>query len=431
MTTVERTPSSHPRGLQPGRRRSRTTTSSRPTASWSRRCAARAATGPSDRVSEVGAFAGSARAIRWGVEANENPPKLRTHDRFGNRIDEVEFHPAWHELLGAGVAHGAACAALARAAARRPRRPGRDVHRLAGRGGRRLPDLDDLLGDPGAAQAARARGRVGAALHVALTTTASCDPAPDKPGALCGMGMTEKQGGSDVRANTTTATAAQRRRPRRRVRDHRPQVVLVGADVRRVPRPRPGRRRALLLPDAALHSRRRAQRDPHPAAQGQARQPLQRLERGRVPRRLGADGRRGGPRRADDHRDGQPHPARLRLGAAAGMRVGVAKAIHHASQRSAFGKLLIDQPLMQNVLADLAIESEAATIASMRLARAYDEAIAGDEQATQFKRARQRGAQVLALQARARRTRSRRSSASAATATSRSRGCRGSTARRR
>ena len=52
-----------------------------------------------DRVSEVGAFAGSARAIRWGFEANENPPKLRTHDRFGNRIDEVEFHPAWHELL--------------------------------------------------------------------------------------------------------------------------------------------------------------------------------------------------------------------------------------------------------------------------------------------------------------------------------------------
>ena len=54
------------------------------------------------RVSEVGAFAGSAEAIRWGFEANENPPRLRTHDRFGNRIDEVEFHPAWHELLGAG-----------------------------------------------------------------------------------------------------------------------------------------------------------------------------------------------------------------------------------------------------------------------------------------------------------------------------------------
>src|SRR5215208_2437826 len=60
-----------------------------------------------ERVSEVGAFAGSARTIRWGFEANENPPKLRTHDRFGNRIDEVEFHPSWHHLLSAGVAHGA------------------------------------------------------------------------------------------------------------------------------------------------------------------------------------------------------------------------------------------------------------------------------------------------------------------------------------
>ena len=123
--------------------------------------------------------------------------------------------------------------------------------------------------------------------------------------------MTEKQGGSDVRANTTVAVPAERRRPRRRVRDHRPQVVLLGADVRRVPRARPGRGRHLLLPAAALDPRRRAQPLPHPAAQGQARQPLQRLQRGRVPRRLGAAGRRGGPRRRDDHRDGQPHPARL------------------------------------------------------------------------------------------------------------------------
>ncbi len=59
-----------------------------------------------DRVSEVGAFAGSAEAIRWGFEANENPPKLKTHDRFGHRIDEVEFHPAWHELLAPAVGFG-------------------------------------------------------------------------------------------------------------------------------------------------------------------------------------------------------------------------------------------------------------------------------------------------------------------------------------
>ena len=116
---------------------------------------------------EVGAFAGSALAQRWGREANENPPKLRTHDRFGHRIDEVEFHPAWHELMKAGVGFG-----LHSLPWREPQ-PGAHVARAAmfmvlrpGRGRRRLPDLDDLLGDPGAARAARAGGRVGAALHL-------------------------------------------------------------------------------------------------------------------------------------------------------------------------------------------------------------------------------------------------------------------------
>ena len=104
----------------------------------------------------------------------------------------------------------------------------------------------------------------------------------------------------------------QRRRPRRRVRADRPQVVHVGAAVRRLPRPRPGRRRHLLLPLPALDAGRRAQPLPPAAAQGQARQPLQRLQRDRVRRRLGLAGRRGGRRGADDHRDGQPHPPRLR-----------------------------------------------------------------------------------------------------------------------
>ena len=262
---------------------------------------------------------------------------------------------------------------------------------------------------------------------------AAASRAPRRRGALCGMAMTEKQGGSDVRANTTVGRAAERRRPGRRVRDHRPQVVLLGADVRRVPRARAGRRRALLLPAAALSARRRRATRFH----------IQRLKdklgnRSNASREVEFDGawarhgRRGGPRRADDHRDGQPHPARLRarLGGRHA-RTASRRRSHHARHRSAFGKLLVDQPLMQNVLADLALESEAATIAAMRLARAYDEAIAGDEQATQFKRLANAGAQVLDLQARARRTRPRRSSASAATATSRSPGCRASTARRR
>ena len=137
-------------------------------------------------------------------------------------------------------------------------------------------------------------------------------PADDKAGALCGMAMTEKQGGSDVRANTTVARPLNGGGPGRGVRDHRPQVVLLGADVRRLPRARADRRRPVVLPAAAHPARRHAQPLPPPAPEGQARQPLQRLQRGRVRRRLGAHARRGGPRRPDDHRDGQPHAARLR-----------------------------------------------------------------------------------------------------------------------
>src|SRR5262245_51705006 len=107
--------------------------------------------------------------------------------------------------------------------------------------------------------------------------------------------------------------ADQWRRPRRRVRAHRPQVVLLRPAVRRVPHPRPGRGRGLLLPDASPPARRRAQPLPAAAAEGQARQSLQRLLRDRVRRDLGATGRRGGSRSPDDHRDGQPHPPGLRL----------------------------------------------------------------------------------------------------------------------
>ena len=133
----------------------------------------------------------------------------------------------------------------------RARRPRGAVHAAAqAEAGRRLPDLDDLLGDPGAAPAAGARGRVGAALPLAATTTERLVPRRDKKGALCGMGMTEKQGGSDVRANTTTARPLNGGGPGAEYELDRPQVVLLGADVRRVPRPRPGRGRALVLPAA-------------------------------------------------------------------------------------------------------------------------------------------------------------------------------------
>ena len=111
------------------------------------------------------------------------------------------------------------------------------------------------------------------------------------------------------------------------------------------------------------------------------------------------------------------------LGATTGLRRGTVEAIHHARHRSAFGALLVDQPAMRNVLADLAIESEAATVAAMRVARSYDEPRGGGVPAL-----RDGGDEVLGLQARRRATRPRRSSAWAATGSSRTRGCRCCTA---
>ena len=146
------------------------------------------------------------------------------------------------------------------------------------------------------------------------TTRARC-PVGEKRGALLGMGMTEKQGGSDVRANTTRARTPTVAATGASLPHHRPQVVLLGADVRRPPGARADRRGAAGLSCFFLprfRARRHAQRDPHPAPEGQARQPLERVERGRVRRRRGLAGRRGRPRHADHPRDGQPHAARLR-----------------------------------------------------------------------------------------------------------------------
>ena len=211
--------------------------------------------------------------------------------------------------------------------------------------------------------------------------------------------MTEKQGGSDVRANTTAARPLERRRARRRVRDHRPQVVLLGADVRRVPRPRPDRRglSCFLLPRFTPDGERN-------------RFHIQRLKdklgnrsnassevefRGAWARMVGEEGR--GVATIIE----MVNHTRLdcAIGSPRGCGPASPQATHHAAHRAAFGKLLVDQPLMQNVLADLGVESEAATVSSMRLARAYDEATAGDEEAA-VQAAGQRRAQVLDLQAR-------------------------------
>ncbi|MDX6580857.1 MAG: putative acyl-CoA dehydrogenase [Solirubrobacterales bacterium] len=337
------------------------------------------------RVSEVGAFAGSARAIRWGAEANDNPPKLKTHDRFGNRIDEVEFHPAWHELLGAAVAHGA------HALPWREPQPGAHVARA------------------GMSIAAQAEAGVGCPISMtysvipalrkqpelaeeweprfmSLIYDKELRPADQKPGALCGMGMTEKQGGSDVRANTTTATPLNGGGPgaEYELDGHKWFMSAPMCDAFLVLAQTDGGLSCFFMPRFTPDGERNAieiQRLKDKL--GNRSNASSEVEfRGAWARMVGEEGR-GVPTIIE-----MVNHTRLDccLGASAGMRSAVANAIHHTSQRAAFGKLLIDQPLMRNVLADLAIESEAATIGAMRLARAYDESIGGDEGATQFKR---------------------------------------------
>ena len=185
---------------------------------------------------------------------------LRTFDRYGNRIDEVEFHPAWHQLMTMGVEHelhslpwtsDEPFAHTARAALY--------MTAMQAEAGFCCPITMTFAAIP----ALRAQPELAAEWEPLLTAT-TYDPrlvrAAEKGSAICGMAMTEKQGGSDVRANTTVARAAQRRRRGRRVRDHRAQVVLLGADVRRLPRARADRRGPVVLPAAAHPARRRAQR---------------------------------------------------------------------------------------------------------------------------------------------------------------------------
>ena len=158
-----------------------------------------------ETIRAVGDLAGRAETLELGRLANENPPKLRTHDRYGARIDEVEFHPAWHELMSMHVSHG-----LHALPWRRPE-PGAHVARAAGfmclsqaEAGTGCPIsmtysvIPALRHQPDVAEVWESR-------FTSLDYDHRMVPAPDKAGALAGMAMTEKQGGSDVRANTTVA----------------------------------------------------------------------------------------------------------------------------------------------------------------------------------------------------------------------------------
>lgn len=340
----------------------------------------------------VGEIAGG-EAIRWGFEANENPPRLKTHDRFGERVDQVEFHPAWHHLMRTAVEHAI------HALPWREQRAGAHAARTAlsltfsqVEAGHACPITMTFAAVP----ALRAQPELLEAWEEPLTSARydSRDvPVRQKTGALCGMGMTEKQGGSDVRANTTVATPVGGGGPggEYALTGHKwfcsapmcdlflvlAQVEGEGLSCFAVPRWRPdGSRNGFHLQRLKdkLGNRSNA------SSEVELRSAFGQL--------VGEPGR-GVPTIIE-----MVNHTRLDcvIGSAAGMRWAVSLATHHAAHRSAFGRLLIEQPLMANVLADLCVESEAATATAMRLARAYDEAgadggaTAGAEQAQAFKR---------------------------------------------
>ncbi|MFI8930125.1 acyl-CoA dehydrogenase family protein [Streptomyces sp. NPDC053474] len=318
-------------------------------------------------LSLLGRTAGSAQAQEWGTLANENPPVLHTHDRYGNRVDEVAFHPAWHRLLGKAVAAGLTSAW---------NRPGGHVRRAAGflvwtqaEAGHGCP----VSMTHAAVPALRTDPALAAEWEPLLTSTVYDDglrPAAQKAGALFGMGMTEKQGGSDVRANTTRATALSEEGTYELV-GHKWFCSAPMSDGFLVLAQAESGLTCFLVPRVLGDGSRNAFA-------------LQRLKNklgnrsnassevefdGTWARRVGEEGR--GVRTIIE----MVAATRLDcvIGSAALMRQAVAQAVHHATYREAFGGKLVDKPLMRNVLADLALESEAATTLALRLAAAYDD----------------------------------------------------------
>jgi len=306
--------------------------------------------------------------LEWGRLANENPPRLRTHDRFGNRIDEVEFHPAWHSLLETSVARGLHAlswlepnegAQVARATL---------FYLMAQvEAGHTCP----LSMTHAAVPALRAHPDLAEEWGPLLTSLAydpGLRPAAGKRGVLCGMAMTEKQGGSDVRANVTVAHPAGD--GAYEVTGHKWFCSAPMCDAFFVLAQADGGLSCFLLPrvlpDGARNGFRIQRLKDKLGDRSNASSEIE-LDSARA-RLVGEEGR--GVATIIE----MVNHTRLDcvLGSAAGMRVAVEQATHHAAHRSAFGRLLADQPLMQNVLADLCVESEAATVTALRLARAYD-----------------------------------------------------------
>lgn len=336
-------------------------------------------------LTALGRRAGSDEAAELADRAHRNIPRLVTHDRWGHRIDEVEFDPAWHDLMR--VATGAGMTAVPWT---RPEGSGAHVRRAAAyvtwsqvEAGHICP----ITMTNAAVPALRHSPELAATWEPKLASREydfGLREVGTKAGAIAGMGMTEKQGGSDVRANSTLAVAT-------------PGGPLTGSTYRLT-----GHKWFCSAPmsDVFLVLAKTSPQAPPSCflvprvLEDGGRNPfaLQRLkdklgDRSNASSEVEFDGTWGalvgeegrGVRTIIE----MVSATRLDcvLGSAATMRSALTKAVHHTRHRAAFGATLIDQPLMRNVLTDLALESEAATLLGMRLAHALDE---GDTELTRL-----------------------------------------------
>ncbi|MCW2852585.1 MAG: aidB [Nocardioides sp.] len=323
-------------------------------------------------LAALGAQAGTAEAREHGQLANEHHPVLTPYDRYGNRIDEVAFHPSWHWLMERAVGHGLAATPWEQQEAGRPHA---HVRRAAGfmawshtEPGHGCPISMTYAAVP-ALRADDAIAKEWTPLLASTSYDPGLRPVAQKRGALVGMGMTEKQGGSDVRVNVTVA------RPTSvdgeyTLHGHKWFTSAPMNDMFLVLAQAEGGVTCFVLP-RVLPDGTRNQLDVVRLKDklGNRSNASSELEfDGTLARRLGDEGR--GVRTIID----MVAATRLDcvLGSASLMRRAVSEASWHAAHRSAFGSLLVDKPLMQNVLADLAVESEAATALALRLASAVD-----------------------------------------------------------
>ena len=320
-----------------------------------------------DRLRTYGAIAGT-ELIEIGFEANENPPELKTHDRYGHRIDEVRFHPAYHRSMALAKEHG--LHGLTWTA----QREGAQVVRSG------LVYMHNQMEAGTMCPITMTHAAVPALRHapelaeawlpgiLANSYDPSFTPHAEKTGLTIGMGMTEKQGGSDVRANTTRAT------PRGdggyTLTGHKWFFSAPMCDAFLVLAQEDAGLSCFLLPRWTRDGQRNAieiQRLKHKLGDhSNASSEVEFFDAEAY--RVGYAGR-GVPTIIE-----MVSQTRLdcMLGSAGLMRQALVQAIHHCRYREAFGARLVDQPLMQQVLADMALESEAAMALSMRLARAFE-----------------------------------------------------------